>query len=100
MGKKKSTFRDKNIEEIYPFPQQRRGMFCFKNYTFNLEIGHFLGVGILGEQTPPPPQPPDSTAFDCAPSGAMRKVHGGQFPRSAVVYIRALMWRAKCPIKA
>ena len=32
---------------------------------------------ILGVQVP---QPPDSTALDFAPSGAMRKVHGDNFP--------------------
>ena len=53
-------------------------MFYFKNDSFYLEKrGHFLGVEILGVQAPPAP---DSTALDCAPSGAMRKVHGDNFP--------------------
>ena len=34
------------------------------------------------------PWPPDSTTLDCAPSGAMRKVHGEIIPGSAVA-IRA-----------
>ena len=34
---KKYTFRDKNIEEICPFPQERRDVFYFNNETFYLE---------------------------------------------------------------
>ena len=91
-----NTFRDRNIEEICPFPQQRRGMFCFKNYTFNWEKGHFLGVGIIGEQAPPAPW------FHCpwlCPFRGNEKSSRVQFPGSAVA-IRALMWKAKCPNKA
>ena len=72
MGKK-GTFRDKNIEEICPFPHRRRGMFYFKNDTFYLEKEPLLACGNFGSASAPPP---DSTALDCAPSGAMRKVHG------------------------
>ena len=51
----KSTFRDKNIEEICPFPHRRKGMFYFKNDTFYLEKRAHLGVEILGEEAPPAP---------------------------------------------
>ena len=41
---------------------------------FYLEKGTFWVLELGGgEQAPPPP---DSTAFDCAPSGATIKVHG------------------------
>ena len=70
MGKQ-STFRDKNIEEICPFRHRRRGMFYFKNETF------YFWVWTFWESKRP--RHPDSTALDCAPSGAMRKVHGDNF---------------------
>ena len=68
---KKGTFRDKNIEEICPFPQLRRGMFYLKNDTFYLEKKrHFFGVEILGEQAPWPSDLFVPSLFYCAPSGA------------------------------
>ena len=50
--------------------QFHNAMFYFKNGTF--WVWKFWECKR--------PRPPDSTALDCAPSGAMRKVHGDNFP--------------------
>ena len=70
----KNTFRDKNIEEICPFPHRRRGVFYFKNDTFYLEKGALLGCGNFGSASAP--RPPDSIALDCALSGQCERFTG------------------------
>ena len=60
MGKK-STFRDKNIEEICPFPHRRRGMFYFKSATFYLEKGALLWCWNFGSASAPGPLIPPLT---------------------------------------
>ena len=83
MGKK-AHLGTNGIEEICPFPHRRRGMFYFKNDTFYLEKRGTFWVWKFWECKRP--RPPDSTALDCAPSGAMRKVHGDNFPVPPSLY--------------
>ena len=94
----KSTFRDKILRKSVLSLNKEGASFTLKITLFLLRKGHLLGVGILGEQAPRPLIPPPLTA--CAPSGATRKVNGDNWPVPPSLYIRALMWKAKCPIKA
>ena len=87
-NEKKSTFRDKNVEEM-PFSSTKKGAcFTLKGHFSLRKKGTFWVLEILGVQAP---RHPDSTALDCAPSGAMRKVHGDNFPVPPSLYIRAQM---------
>ena len=54
---------------------------CFKNYTFNLEKGHFWVLDVVGNKCP---RPPDSIALDCAPQGQWERFTGtiSRFRRS------------------
>ena len=95
MGKIKRTFRDKNIEEICHFPQ-RRGMFYFKNYSFyfiNRKRALF-GCGNFGEQAPPAPLIPPPLTVPLH-AGAMRKVHGDNFPVPPSLYKGPIFYKLK-----
>ena len=84
----KKTFRDKNIEEICPFPHRRRGMFYFKNDTFYLEKRGTFWVWKFWESKRPP-APWFNRPWLC-PFRGNEKGSRGQFSGSAVA-IRAQM---------
>ena len=92
-GTKKNIFRDKNIEEICPFPRQRRCMLYFIIDIFYLENGHFLVWVFGGRKRPPSPRP--------AP---LRKHHGDNFPVPPSVQgfkcerINAPLWHKGAPL--
>ena len=89
-GQKNNTFRDKNIEEICPFPHRRRGMFSFKLHFLLRKKGHFLGVEILGEHCPRPPWFYRPWLFPFR----------GNENGSRGLFNWAQMWQDKCPAKA
>ena len=74
------AFRDLNIDENALFFNEKGAWFTLK--------GHFLLIkkGTFGVLECKRPRPPDSTALVCAPSGAMRKVHGDNFPVPPSLY--------------
>ena len=63
-GQKKGHLGTKILRKYVLFLTEEGTRFTLKMTLLLRKKGHFLGVEILGEQAP---RPPDSTALDCAP---------------------------------